>query len=255
MNRLWLLFLICLPLQAQQLVLQDSVALKADYFLGIDSYDNLYYTKNNSLYKQSKELSISYADMRLGNIKSVDIINPLKVLVYYADFNTVVLLDNTLNEIERINFNEVDGFANVESVSMANNNSLWVFNKDNQQLELYNYRSGQRTLISQPIAGNIISQDSSFNFYFLLTENQVVSFNVYGSILEQYRNPGYTDIWQYKNSLIGLGQDQKFYFSATPDKHFELPERFAKNTPKQLQLNGDFLYIYDGDFVFTFKLT
>ncbi|MEP2936769.1 MAG: hypothetical protein ABJM06_00140 [Gilvibacter sp.] len=255
MKSLWLLLFICLPLQAQQLVLQDSVALKADRFIGKDNYDNLYFIKNNSLHKRNNGATISYADMRLGGIESVDIINPLKVLVYYADFNTVVLLDNTLNEIERINFNEVEGFANIDSVRMANNNSLWVFNQDNQQLELYNYRSGKRTLISQPIAGNVISVDSSFNFYYLLTTEQVVSFNVYGSILEQYRNPNFEVIWQYKNSLIGLGADGKFYFNATLNEYFELPADFSKNTQKQLQLNGDFLYIYDGDFVFTFKLT
>ena len=255
MKRLWLLLLFAFPLQAQQLVLQDSVALKGDVFVGFDNYNSLYFIKNNAVKKRTKEQTISYADMRLGAIESVDIINPLKVLVYYANFNTVVLLDNTLNEIERINFNEIEGFANVESVRMANNNSLWVFNKDNQQLELYNYRSGQRTLISQPIAGNILAQDSSFNFYFLLTEEQVVSFNVYGSIVEQYRNPNYKAIWRYKNSLIGLGIDNVFYQSAAPNRQFALPDRFTKNTPKQLQLSGDFLYIYDGDFVFTFKLT
>jgi hypothetical protein len=255
MKHVWLLLLFAFPLQAQQLVLQDSVTLKADVFVGFDSYNSMYFVKNNTLKKRSKEQTISYADMRLGAIESVDIINPLKVLVYYANFNTVVLLDNTLNEIERINFNEIEGFANVESVRMANNNSLWVFNKDNQQLELYNYRSGQRTLISQPIAGNILGQDSSFNFYFLLTEEQVVSFNVYGSIVEQYRNPNYKAIWRYKNSIIGLGNDNVFYQSAVPNKQFILPDRFTKNTPKQLQLSGDLLYIYDGDFVFTFKLT
>ncbi len=255
MIRFCFFLLFCIPLQAQQLVLQDSVALKADLFVGYDNYNSLYFVKNNTLNKRSKEQTISYADMSLGTIESVDIINPLKVLVYYANFNTVVLLDNTLNEIERINFNEVDGFANIESVSMAISNSLWVFNKDNQQLELFNYRSGQRILISQPISGNIISQDSSFNFYFLLTKDQLVSFNVYGSILEQTNNPGFTAIWEYKNSLIGLGADGKFYSGSAGTKQFELPEHFAKNTQKQLQINGDLLYIYDGDFVFTFKLT
>lgn len=255
MRPFWILLFICGSALAQKPVLSDSLALKADSFVGVDSYANYYYTKSNALYKKSAKETISYANVGLGTIANVDIINPLKIVVWYADFNTAVLLDNTLNEIERVNFNEVIGFANIESVSMANNNSLWVFNKDNQQLELYNYRSGVRTLISQPIAGNLLSRSSTFNFCHLLTEGEVITFNVYGSIIEQYINPNYQAIWHYKGGILGLGADLVFYNSISTDTSFTLPKSFTKNTLKQLQLSGDFMYIYDGDFVFTFKLT
>lgn len=240
---------------AQTLQLLDKSPLIADRFLGVDSYKNTYFIKNNSIIKETDGKQQSFAAFTLGEISEVDIINPLKIMVYYADFNTVVLLDNTLNEIERINFNLQEGFANIELVSVANNNSLWVFNKDTQQLEIFNYRSGKRTVISQPVVGDIVDFASNFNFCHLLTNRHVVSYNVYGSMLEQYQNPDYTKIWIGKNGLVGLGADGKLYLSHKPGVKLELPKEQAKITLKDLQLSHDFLYIYDGEFVYTFKLT
>ncbi len=198
---------------------------------------------------------MSFAAISLGTIGHVDIVNPLKILVYYTDFNTAVLLDNTLNEIERIDFNLQAGFANLEWVSVANNNSLWVFNKDNQQLEIFNYRSGKRTVISQPITGDIVSVASNFNFCHMLTQEQLITYNVYGSVIEQYKNPGYIKIWQSKQGLIGLGSDGVLYLTQEPGATLILPEAHAKIPLKDLQLSHEFLYIYDGEFVYTFQLT
>ena len=39
-------------------------------------------------------------------IKKVDLINPLKVTLFYEEFNTVVLLDNQMNEIQKIDFSK-----------------------------------------------------------------------------------------------------------------------------------------------------
>jgi ABC-type multidrug transport system ATPase subunit len=101
-------------------------------------------------------------------IYSVDIVNPMNIAVYYQDFNTVVLLDNKLSEIERINFNNLSEFINSSQAMIAANNSLWFINMDSQQLELYNYRLKSKILVSQPINGEVLSIASNFNYCYVL---------------------------------------------------------------------------------------
>lgn len=238
-----------------QIELVDKMPLKADRFIGLDTYGSMYSVSSNALLKTNEEQQFNYADFTLGSITEVDIVNPLRILVYYSDFNIVVFLDNTLNEIERINFNEVEGYLNIETVRVANNNSVWVFNKDNQQLELYNYRSGNRTVISQPISGNLLWTASDFNFCHLLTENQVTSYNVYGSIIGQYDNTDYLRIWSSTKGLLGLGPGGLQYFTEGSQQLLDLGDLTSKIAVKDLQLSSEFLYIYDGEFVYSFRLT
>ena len=44
--------------------------------------------------------------MQLGEISSIDAFNALKTTVFYRDFNTVIILDNRLSEIMKIDFNQ-----------------------------------------------------------------------------------------------------------------------------------------------------
>ena len=85
---------------SQQLSLVETLPLAADTFIGIDSYKDIYYIKDQVFYKKNNINTFNFKDFQLGEIYSVDIINPMTIAVYYQDFNTVVLLDNKLSEIE-----------------------------------------------------------------------------------------------------------------------------------------------------------
>jgi len=231
-----------------------------DRFVGIDNFKNAYFLKDRVLHKQGEDGNFVYNALQLGRITTVDIINPLKVVIFFQDTNTVVLLDNKLNEIERINFNNLPQFLNVSSATNAGSNSLWIFNMDTQQLELYNYRAKMQTVVSQPFPGKLMSQASNFNYCFTLTEKKLRAFNVYGSLLNETTNDGYENIVQLNENLVALKENSLYYipdFAKRNDEEFretvklELPEMPIKD----LQLTNDFLYIYDGKNLHTFTLT
>ena len=244
----------------QTVSLKSTTPFVMDRFVGIDNFKNTYFLKDRVLHKQGKDGNFVYNALQLGRITSVDIINPLKVVIFFQDTNTVVLLDNKLNEIERINFNNLQQFLNVSTASNAGNNSLWVFNMDTQQLEIYNYRAKMQTVVSQPFPGKLISQASNFNYCFTLTENKLRAFNVYGSLLNDIPIDGYERIVQQNENLVALKENSLFFISnfakrndedLTETVKLELPEM----TIKDLQLTNDFLYIYDGKNLHTFTLT
>ena len=106
MRYLWLLIFILCTGQAltQELVAEFSQEqdLEADVFIGADKFSNIYYTQNRTLHKAETNQVLEYAALNLGEITTVDIVNPLKISVFYKQSNTVVLLDNTLTELSLI---------------------------------------------------------------------------------------------------------------------------------------------------------
>lgn len=261
MKQLLLLFLLFPQLGlAQSLTPVSKVPFVADRFVGLDNYKNGYFIIDRVLHKQGLDGNFIFNDLQLGRISSVDIINPLKVVVFFQDTNTVVLLDNNLNEIERINFNNLPQFLNVSTATNAGNNSLWLFNVDTQQLELYNYGSKLQTVVSQPFPGKLISQASNFNYCFTLTEKKLRAFNIYGSILNETNSEGYEKIIQQNENLVALKENELYYISDFARRneaisHETVKLQLTEITIKDLQLTNDFLYIYDGEILHTFTLT
>lgn len=251
----YLLIIILFPVLvwSQEISLIETNPLNADTFIGIDSYNDIFYIKDQILYKKTTTNLFNYKDFQLGEIYSVDIVNPMNIAVYYQDFNTVVLLDNKLAEIERINFNNLSEFINSSQATVAANNSLWVFNMDSQQLELYNYRSNNKILVSQPINGEVLSIASNFNYCFVQTEAKIRAYNIYGSLLAEINNEGFQKIVQLKENLIAIKDNELYYIDKETRKITKI--KSPEISIKDLQLTQDFLYIYNENQVSTFKLT
>jgi hypothetical protein len=252
MKSILLFFLfIHVSLPAQKLNPVKSTNLAATAFIGIDSYKNTYFINDSVLHKTGPEGNYVFNDFQLGSIATVDIINPLKIVLFYEDMNTVVFLDNQFNEIERLSFNNLAEYTNLSTATNAGNNRLWIFNIESQQLELFNYRANTKTTVSQPFAGKILSQASDFNYCFTLTETKLRSFNVYGSLLSEIDAKGFTKIVQHEKTVIGLKGNALFFISENSINPIKLP--ISENTIKELQLSKDFLYLYDGNKLHTFS--
>ena len=238
---------------SQEISLVETTPLDAETFIGVDSYNDIFYIKDQVLCKKNATSVFNFKDFQLGEIYSVDIVNPMNVAVYYQDFNTVVLLDNKLSEIERINFNNLSEFINSSQATIAANNSLWVFNMDSQQLELYNYRSNTKLLVSQPINGDVLSIASNFNYSFVLTAEKLRAYNIYGSLLAEITHEGFQKIVQLNENLIALKDNELYYIDKETREITKI--KSPEINIKDLQLTQDFLYIYNENQISTFKLT
>jgi len=254
MKWLPILTLLCFQfLSAQTLEKVSSTPLQADHLMGVDHFGNTYFTKDAVLHKKGPDGNYQYTNFQLGEITSVDIINPLKIIVFYKDVNTVVLLDNRLSEIELVNFNTIPDFLNVAAATNAGNNRLWIFNMDTQQLELFNYRTNTNTALSQPFAGTLLHQVSDFNYCYTLTNKKLRLFNPYGSMLSEIPSEDFEKLLFSNDKLIGLKKNTLHLRSKDVFYLLNIPS--PENPIKDLVLRGDLVYIYDGNTVHKFSLT
>ncbi len=232
---------------------QEKIPLKAERFIGIDTYGDLYYLKNRTLFKQTKTETFQFKDFQLGTVGSVDLLNPLKITVFFPNYQTAVILDNKLNEINRIPFAMEPPFLNIKNATTANDNRLWTFNEDNQQLELYNYREKTNQQLSRPLSENYFTHKSNFNFCYLLTNKNLRLFNIYGSLLSSISAEGIQKMSLSNDKLVVSRNDSLVLLSEnlTKKESIKMPDLPVKD----LYLSDEFLYIYDGEMIHKLKLT
>lgn len=230
-----------------------EIPLKAERFVGIDNFGDVYYIKERTLFKKSRSETFQFKDFQLGAVGKVDLLNPLKVTVFFPDYQTAVILDNNLNEIRRIPFSMEPPFLNVINASTANDNRLWTFNEDTQQLELYNYRDKINYTLSRPIAERYVTHQSNFNYCYLLTDKNLRVFNIYGSLLNSIPAKGIQKIALSNDKILVLKNNTLSLL--TENLSLETFIKTPELTIKDLYLSDDFLYIYDGEMIHKLKLT
>lgn len=231
----------------------EKIPLKAERFVGTDNFGSIYFIKNRTLHKKSTTENLEYKDFQLGTIGNVDILNPLRITVFYPQYQTAVILDNRLNEIRRISFAMEPPFLNVVNATTAADNRLWTFNENSQQLEAYNFRDKVNFTLSRPIAEKYITQQSNFNFCYVLTEKKLRVYNIYGSLINSIPAEGVRKISLSNDKIIVLKKEGLSLL--TENLSVETAIKTPDLTIKDLYLIDDFLYIYDGEIIHKMKLT
>ena len=250
------LFLCCSTIMFAQktitTVLQQQDSLSVDSFIGMDNFGASYVIQDNILIKQKDKKKWQYNNFQLGDITSVDILNPLKITLFYEDFNTVIVLDNTVNEIRRIDFNVIDEFKNLAAATTANDRNLWIFDTNTQQLEVFNYVQQKTPIQNLPISEKFITLKSNYNFCRVLTETALYTYNIYGSLLSQQELTGVANFSMTNTEVIFLKEKQLYYTNNDDVYLINLPSN--RIAIKQFSLHDDILYIYDGIVLYQFQL-
>ena len=232
-------------------------SLNADKFIGVDDFDNTFYIQNNILYKNTSQGTYTYANTQLGEISSVDITNPLKILVFFRDFNTVLLLDNRLNELTKpINFTTESFSKNIAFASMSSGNNLWLYSFDDNILQLWNHQTRKINFTSQPLTFfngfEPIKQLSTYESCRLIGKSLMLKFNEYGTFIESYDINNST-IALFKEGYIILNENTLIYHDS-----FNKTRLININQEvfiKSFYINTNHIYIFDGTKIFIFKLS
>nr|WP_321235784.1 hypothetical protein [uncultured Psychroserpens sp.] len=231
----------------------DSIPLKADQIIAVDNFETVYYTSNTILYKKPKgQLSINYSNVQLGFPTTVNAFNPLKINIFYQDFNTVIILDNRLAEIFKIDFNTKQPYKNVSHVSTGYDNTLWIFNQDLQQLELYDYKNDNIRATTVPVQSNVLDLKSDYNSCWMLTEKYLYQYTYFGSLISKIENKGYTSLVTNDEKVI-LKTDTSLFYKAKKSETI-IPLKTPKLLINQFLLTNETLYIYDSEKLHKYQL-
>ena len=210
--------------------LLSKLNFEADEFLGYDAFGYYYQIKNNVFSKIKGTEIFEYKNVSLGKITKVDLQNPLKIVLFYEDFNTVILLDNQLNEVTKINFSQNTTPIVASAVGMSTQNQLWVFNTLNQQIGLFDYLKNEYKTTSTPLTENILYYQTDFNtFYWIDAKNNWYSCDIFGKTTTLGKVPRF-------DAIVLLNSNQ-FIFSKANVLHLKDIRDVNSDTLSEIEIS------------------
>jgi streptogramin lyase len=98
----------------------------------VDNLGNLYFVYQNGQLKKLRpngdSLAVYNNVRKFGKLYAVDVSNPLKVLLHFKDFNTIVILDRLLNERSVLDLRK-HNLLQVKAIGQSYDNNLWIFDE------------------------------------------------------------------------------------------------------------------------------
>ncbi|HUZ59403.1 MAG TPA: hypothetical protein VMU83_11535 [Hanamia sp.] len=207
----------------------------------VDNIGELYLiTPDNQLKKYNERgdsVGVFNQVTQYGKLDYVDAQNPWKVILYYKNFSTIVLLDKYLNIVTAINLNKYNIFR-VQAVTTSYDNNIWLFDEQTY------------TLIKMDDNGNILSQSVDFRLlfnsapdpekiidrdgfvYLYDPQKGIYIFDYYGNFKSKLDFLHWKNIEVIGKTIYGFDKENLYkYTSPFPDfTTYKLPSELQNNT-------------------------
>lgn len=190
---------------------------------------------------------------RYGDIYRLDVSNPLKIIVYYKDFTTIVVLDRFLNIRNTIDLRNA-GILQAKAVAQSYDNNYWVFDELNGKLKKID--DNGKVLLESPdlrilfsyqyIPQHIIDTDGALYLY----DNKKgwTIFDYYGAFKKHIDVAGWKNVSVYRNVLRGVDSCclQNINTSTYSEQKVKAGETILNAVKIQQQLNKIFVLNSEG---------
>jgi len=185
-----------------------------------DKLGNIYLVSDFEItkYSFSGRMLSRYSSKANGKIASLDVSNPLKLLVFYRDFSMVLFLDNMLNvQGDPIAF-EMIGMARVTQTCTGFDNSFWVYDSDvfevkrlNSKLEISG-RSGNLFTVLKKEIKPLSIQEYLNQLYLLGSDSTLYVFDAFGSYVKSWKMNSVGPLRVASPLVYQLGGESLFVF-------------------------------------------
>lgn len=158
--------------------------------VAMDNLDNLYIISSTGQIKKMNAAGDSvgvYNQARnYGKLYSIDVSNPLKLLLFYKEFSTVVILDRFLANQSTLDLKKFS-ILDPSAIGNAYDNNIWVYDEYDNKLKKIDEKGNKlletadfRTVFDESIAPQKILNDNGL-VYLADTAKGVFVFDNYGS--------------------------------------------------------------------------
>lgn len=150
-----------------------------------------------------------YSNKALGTITSVDVRNPLKIIVFYRDFSRIVFLDNTVTENGNPIYLEEIDLEQTSLVCASYDNGFWVFEPVHYRLIRFDQQLQETARIlhlNQLLGGEfqpVYMCEQENRLYMSDPKRGILEFDIFGTYIKTIPIKGL-----YKFQVIG---DVLFY--------------------------------------------
>ncbi len=172
--------------------------------------------KNQALKIDNKGEISKYYDINVfGDISVLDATNPLRVLLFFEGYATVVILDRTMTEKVRMPLFE-RGFNPIEAISSSQDNNIWVY--DAVEFRLKKLNDDLRVIVKSEdlsmqlgtiLSPNFMLQRDNY-LYVNDPEKGIFIFDLFGTYVKTIPIMGLVDFQKFGQKLVYF-QEGKLY--------------------------------------------
>ncbi len=232
---------------------EKEIPLKKTDKITVDQFQNLYAISGNELLKFNErgQKILSYSNPLLGEIESVDVLNPLNPYVFFKDVNQLAVIDNRLNESQLLNLTDF-GFLDVQLLSFTDQQNVWLY--DQAQDKLFRFNIETQKITNQSL--NITQLSGSENeprglqstidkVYLNLPTEGILVFDAVGAFLRKIPIKNVDDFFIQKTTIFLIKEGRVLIYNLQSGKM--LPEIFSESGLKSVCKAGGRLYLFDGE--------
>ncbi|OFX85302.1 MAG: hypothetical protein A2X00_00135 [Bacteroidetes bacterium GWE2_32_14] len=227
-----------------------DITIKTESF-ATDQLNNIYSIDKTGVVKISIEdqSRFSYSSKLNGNIHSVDVTDPFRILIFYKDFSRAVFLDNKLTELlSAIQLNDL-GYFNVQAVGTSSRGGFWIYDQDVAQIVYIDksLKESHRSSVLRDIIDNSSDKETlslieKNDFVYLGIPNQgIFQFDIYGTFLKKFPITDFFKFQVWGQSIIYFSNNKlKIYNTQT----YETEEKILPvNNVKDCSVEGSKLFL------------
>lgn len=188
----------------------------------VDNLDNIYLLSSTNQVKKLNEKGDSVAVFndvkKYGKATLIDVSNPLKVLVYYRDFATIVVLDRLLTIRNTIDLRK-QNILQVRAIGQSYDNKIWLYDELENKLKkidedgkLLQETPDFRQLFGEaPIPTKIFDQDQ---FVYLYDSTKAVFvFDYYGALKNKISITGWKNFKVAGKYIYGSNNNKLYRYN------------------------------------------
>ena len=185
----------------------------------------------------------------LGNITSIDVSNPLKILIFYKSFSTIVILDRYLSAINTINLQKQNLFG-VSAVTSSYDNNIWLFDEVENKIKKID---NDGKLLNETVDFRILFDfDKSFTtdylkdiegkLYIYNKQNGLFCFDYYGALQHRFSIVALSNTQIETGNFIGFGKDGIQFYNIKNRKAINYNPNLNFTTISKFKFNKNLFY-------------
>lgn len=192
--------------------------------VAMDNLDNLYIVSSTGQIKKLNAAGDSigiYNQVRnYGKLYSLDVSNPLKILLFYRDFSTVVILDRYLAGQATVDLKRFS-ILNASAIGNSYDNRIWIYDEYDGKLKKIDEQGNKlletpdfRTIFNQPISPQRIINDNGL-VYLADTTNGIFVFDNYGTFKKKLPLKNWQTIAVTNNAIVSTQNEVLAVFNTS----------------------------------------
>ncbi len=189
-----------------------------------------------------------FSNNRLGEITFIDATNPFNILLFYADYLTIVTVDRTLSPTGEFNLYDLD-IVEVKCTAMSNDNNIWIYDdvsfrlkKISRDMEVIWESDNLSMLFEEELHPNFMLEKDNW-LYVNNPTSGIWVFDNFGRYLKTIPIKNLTNFQVLDQQLLYRedGQLKAFHLESLSINNIAFSNQF--DLKHELNIQKDFLYL------------